>query len=144
MPGTNTLEKKNKDLNKATRELEAKMKNLQQKTRSLPKVTSHSASAVGPKVNTPKVSQGGGSSTKLSLTTAAGRLRELPSTPAAGGEAKKGSTVTSRAREREADFQKQVSEIKPMFRMTLLLLVSVSKQDLHFLCRCFYRWIRLQ
>ena len=36
--GTGTLEKKNKDLNKATKELEAKVKNLQQKTRSLPKL----------------------------------------------------------------------------------------------------------
>ena len=115
------------------------MKNLQQKTRSLPKVTSHSASAVGPKVNTPKVSQGGGSSTKLSLTTAAGRLRELPSTPAAGGEAKKGSTVTSRAREREADFQKQVTEIKqPMFRMTFLLLVVRYCFEAGFVFLCLF------
>ena len=38
--GTGTLEKKNKDLNKATKELEAKVKNLQQKTRSLPRVQS--------------------------------------------------------------------------------------------------------
>ncbi len=30
--GTSTLEKKNKDLNRATRELEAKMRNLQQRT----------------------------------------------------------------------------------------------------------------
>jgi molecular chaperone GrpE (heat shock protein) len=32
--GTNTLEKKNKDLNRATKELEAKMRNLQQRTES--------------------------------------------------------------------------------------------------------------
>ena len=32
--GTSTLEKKNKDLNRATKELEAKMRNLQQRTES--------------------------------------------------------------------------------------------------------------
>ena len=94
-PGTNTLEKKNKDLNKATRELEAKMKNLQQKTRSLPKVTQSAVPAH-------KVTGGG----------LAGRLRELPSTPSEG---RKGSTVTSRAREREADFQKQVKYFLLLF-----------------------------
>ena len=76
-----SLERKNKDLSKATKELEAKMKNLQQKTRSLPRIQ-------GP---------GGG-------------LRELPSTPANKEVEKKGSTVTSRVREREAEFQKQVLE----------------------------------
>jgi hypothetical protein len=38
--GTSTLEKKNKDLNRATRELEAKMRNLQQRTEN-DKVTNH-------------------------------------------------------------------------------------------------------
>ena len=113
------------------------MKNLQQKTRSLPKVTSHSASAVGPKVNSgaTKVSQGGGSSTKMS-PTAAGRLRELPSTPAAaGGEAKKGSTVTSRAREREADFQKQVMETETKkLRLAFLLFVVVFRSPICTFC----------
>ena len=88
--GTGTLEKKNKDLNRATKELEAKVKNLQQKTtRSLPKVQSRSNSR--------------------------SQSRELPSTPS--GEKteteekkKKGSTVTSRIREREAEFTKQVHE----------------------------------
>ena len=85
-PGTNTLEKKNKDLNKATRELEAKVKNLQQKTtpRTLPRVKSQSR-----------------------------LLRELPTTPKEGGdkeEGRKGSTVTSRIREREAEFRHQVVE----------------------------------
>lgn len=39
-PGVKTLEKKNKQLNNATKELEEKMKNLRQKTqqRTLPKV----------------------------------------------------------------------------------------------------------
>ena len=89
--GTGTLERKNKDLNKATKELEAKVKNLQQKTRSLPRS--------GP-------------------TRSASRTRELPRAPMVMpgkeekevGERKKGSTVTSRVREREADFQKQVTE----------------------------------
>ena len=88
--GTGTLEKKNKDLNRATKELEAKVKNLQQKTtRSLPKVQSRSNSR--------------------------SQSRELPSTPS-GEKAeteekkKKGSTVTSRIREREAEFTKQVHE----------------------------------
>ena len=80
--GTGTLEKKNKDLNKATKELEAKVKNLQQKTRSLPRVQS--------------------------------KTRELPNPPKSqeekSTEKKKGSTVTSRVREREAEFQKQVHE----------------------------------
>ena len=87
--GTGTLERKNKDLNKATKELEAKVKNLQQKTRSLPR-----------------------------STRSASRTRELPRAPMVMpgkeekevGERKKGSTVTSRVREREADFQKQVTE----------------------------------
>lgn len=86
--GTGTLERKNKDLNKATKELEAKVKNLQQKTRSLPRS--------GP-------------------TRSASRTRELPRAPMVMPgkeelEKKKGSTVTSRVREREADFQKQVTE----------------------------------
>jgi hypothetical protein len=38
--GTSTLEKKNKDLNRATRELEAKMRNLQQRAEN-DKVTNH-------------------------------------------------------------------------------------------------------
>ena len=82
--GTGTLEKKNKDLNKATKELEAKVKNLQQKTRTLPKVQSNT------------------------------KPRELPNTPKGqeekSTEKRKGSTVTSRVREREAEFQKQVHE----------------------------------
>ena len=90
--GTGTLEKKNKDLNQATKELEAKVKNLQQKTRSLPKVQSRSNS---------RSSQ-----------------RELPTTPSGDKtdkseekeKNKKGSTVTSRIREREAEFTKQVHE----------------------------------
>ena len=92
--GTGTLEKKNKDLNRATKELEAKVKNLQQKTtqsRSLPKVQSRSNSR--------------------------SQSRELPTTPAGGEKTaeteerkKKGSTVTSRIREREAEFTKQVHE----------------------------------
>ena len=88
--GTGTLEKKNKDLNRATKELEAKVKNLQQKTtRSLPKVQSRSNSR--------------------------SQSRELPSTPSgekteAEEKKKKGSTVTSRIREREAEFTKQVHE----------------------------------
>ena len=89
--GTGTLEKKNKDLNRATKELEAKVKNLQQKTtRSLPRVQSRSNSR--------------------------SQSRELPSTPSGEKTAeteekkKKGSTVTSRIREREAEFTKQVHE----------------------------------
>ena len=82
--GTGTLEKKNKDLNKATKELEAKVKNLQQKTRSLPRVQSNT------------------------------KARELPNPPNGheekSTEKRKGSTVTSRVREREAEFQKQVHE----------------------------------
>jgi hypothetical protein len=42
--GTSTLEKKNKDLNRATRELEAKMRNLQQRTEN-DKVTNHNIHA---------------------------------------------------------------------------------------------------
>ena len=84
--GTGTLEKKTKDLNKATSALEAKVRNLQQKTRSLPRVTS-----------------GGGGSRPQSAS------RELPTTPQQEQEkGRKGSTVTSRVREREAEFQKQV------------------------------------
>ena len=55
--GTNTLEKKNKDLNKATRELEAKVKNLQQKTtpRTLPRPTVKTQSRLLRELpNTPK------------------------------------------------------------------------------------------
>lgn len=89
--GTGTLERKSKDLNKATRELEAKVKNLQQKTRSLP---------------------------RCATSRPQSRTRELPRAPSAGkeereekaGEKKKGSTVTSRVREREAEFQKQVTD----------------------------------
>lgn len=84
--GTGTLEKKTKDLNKATSALEAKVRNLQQKTRSLPRVTS-----------------GGAGSRPQSAS------RELPTTPQQEQEkGRKGSTVTSRVREREAEFQKQV------------------------------------
>ena len=90
--GTGTLERKNKDLNKATRELEAKVKNLQQKTRSLP---------------------------RSGVPRSTSRTRELPKAPMVmpgldkeekSSEKKKGSTVTSRVREREAEFQKQVTE----------------------------------
>ena len=90
--GTGTLEKKNKALNQATKELEDKVKNLQQKTRSLPKVQSRSNSR----------------------SNSRSQSRELPTTP--NGEKteekdkKKGSTVTSRIREREAEFTKQVHE----------------------------------
>ena len=81
--GTGTLERKNKDLNKATKELEAKVKNLQQKTRSLPRSGPRSVS----------------------------RTRELPKAPEKEKEEKKkGSTVTSRVREREAEFATQVRE----------------------------------
>jgi hypothetical protein len=94
--GTGTLERKSKDLNKATKELEAKMKNLQQKTRSLPRSAGPSRSSSRPE----------------------SRTRELPRAPMVMpgkedkevGEKKKGSTVTSRVREREAEFQKQVTE----------------------------------
>ena len=78
--GTNTLEKKNKDLNKATKELEAKMKNLQQKTRSLPNVSGAPST----------VTTTGSGSVSRSGSRGAGRLRELPSTPStkeeSGGE----------------------------------------------------------
>ena len=103
--GTNTLEKKNKDLNKATKELEAKVKNLQQKTRTLPRVE-----------------------------TSRSKLRELPSPPGPTGkeEGRKGSTVTSRIREREADFQKQVVERDDQIsRLKERLKILSTKESLH-------------
>ncbi|CAB4067176.1 unnamed protein product [Lepeophtheirus salmonis] len=93
-PGVRTLEKKNKQLSNATKELEEKVKNLQQKTsqtttrssRSLPKLQSRSQS-------TPN------------------RLRELPTTPMVAQRTRRASsTVTSRIREREAEFTKQVQD----------------------------------
>lgn len=101
--GTNTLEKKNKDLNKATKELEAKVKNLQQKTRTLPKVESSRS-----------------------------KLRELPLPPPSKEEGRKGSTVTSRIREREADFQKQVVERDDQIsRLKERLKILSTKECLH-------------
>ena len=115
--GTGTLEKKNKDLNKATKELEAKVKNLQQKTRALPKVQSRSNSR--------------------------SQSRELPSTPAGEKheeqEKKKGSTVTSRIREREADFQKQIHDrdeqlvrLKERLKILSTKLTDSKEKDLKF------------
>ena len=117
--GTGTLEKKNKDLNKATKELEAKVKNLQQKTRALPKVQSRCNSR--------------------------SQSRELPSTPAGERqedkeqEKKKGSTVTSRIREREADFQKQIHErdeqlvrLKERLKILSTKLTDSKEKDLKF------------
>ena len=125
--GTNTLEKKNKALSKATKELEDKVKNLQQKasTRTLPNNPSDPSSKIPKSVpeaaprllsatRSLDMSRGGSGSSRL--------LRELPSTPTSrenlrssvepeetrGG--KGGSTVTSRIREREAEFQRQVVE----------------------------------
>ena len=123
--GTNTLEKKNKALNRATKELEDKIKNLQQKAvRSLPnnpaqQQQQQDASRI-PKSFSEQSSQQRSSltSSTRSLDMHRGRqLRELPSTPSRdvsnttndeGG--KKGSTHTSRIREREAEFQRQVVE----------------------------------
>lgn len=119
--GTGTLEKKNKDLNQATKELEAKVKNLQQRTRSLPK---------------PKVQ---------SRSSSRSSLRELPTTPGLADDKsdekdkKKGSTVTSRIREREAEFTKQVHErdeqiqrLKERLKIVSTRLSDTKEKDLKF------------
>jgi DNA repair exonuclease SbcCD ATPase subunit len=89
-----TLERKNKQLNQATKQLEEKVKSLKEKTtkqRSLPKVAKE-------KQQPPRASSA--------------PPRELPGVPAklALEKGRRGSTVTSRIREREAEFQKQVKE----------------------------------
>ena len=126
--GTGTLEKKNKDLNKATKELEAKVKNLQQKTRALPKVQSRSNSRAN----------------SNSRPNSRSQSRELPNTPAGEKEEKetekkKGSTVTSRIREREADFQKQIHErdeqlvrLKERLKILSTKLTDSKEKDLKF------------
>ena len=122
------MEKKNKDLNKATKELEAKVKNLQQKTRALPKVQSRSNSRAN----------------SNSRPNSRSQSRELPNTPAGEKEEKetekkKGSTVTSRIREREADFQKQIHErdeqlvrLKERLKILSTKLTDSKEKDLKF------------
>ena len=133
-PGTNTLERKNKDLNKATRELEAKVRTLQQKTtaaatptaaRSLPRLTAAASSqSIRSQHASPSRSGGGG------LT------RALPTTPKEeredGPGRKSGSTVTSRIREREAEFKQQVVERDTQIaRLKERLKILSSKETVH-------------
>ena len=117
--GTGSLERKNKDLNQATKELEAKVKNLQQKTRTLPKPKSQSRSS------------------------SRSSLRELPTTPSDDRceekDKKKGSTVTSRIREREAEFTKQVHErdeqilrLKERLKIVSTRLTDSKEKELKF------------
>ena len=100
------------------------MKNLQQKTRALPKVQSRSNSRANSRPNSRSQS------------------RELPNTPAneeKETEKKKGSTVTSRIREREADFQKQIHErdeqlvrLKERLKILSTKLTDSKEKDLKF------------
>ena len=100
------------------------MRNLQQKTRALPKVQSRSNSRPN------------------SRPSSRSQSRELPHTPAGEEketEKKKGSTVTSRIREREADFQKQIHErdeqlvrLKERLKILSTKLTDSKEKDLKF------------
>ena len=133
--GTGTLEKKKNALNKATKELEDKVKNLQQRTRTLPQPNSGHESLRTHRNNSVKSSESFRVSRSLTPPRGQGRLlRELPNTPSResmksedsssstlrrrgssvgsedGGGKKAAGTVTSRIREREAEFLRQVVE----------------------------------
>jgi len=119
--GTNTLERRNKDLNEATKELEAKVKNLQQKTRSLPKLNQQEKII------------------KKTTVISSAKTRELPHPPQEKEKVKKGSTVTSRVREREAEFQKQVMDrddqigrLKERLKLLSHRLSETKEKDIKF------------
>merc|ERR1712223_1784466 len=93
------IDRKNKQLNQATKQLEEKVKNLQEKSkaRSLPRLAKEKPP---PRANSAPP-------------------RELPGVPASlknSLEKRRGSTVTSRIREREAEFAKQVQDREEQIR----------------------------